>query len=89
MMVEIVDFCFEFFNEVIMRVNMKNCENYFSIYNCIGIKLYVYYCVINEFIDVFIEVCVEDMFINIGKLLFKIIKLIFILFFLILNKSFL
>lgn len=73
-MVEIVDFCFDFFNEMMKRVKVKNCEKYFCIYNCIGIKLYVYYCVINEFIDVFVEVCVLDKFINIGKLLFKIIN---------------
>lgn len=87
MTAEIVDSCPESLNEVTTRANMKNCENHSSTHNCTGTKPYVYHCVINELIDAFIEVCAEDMFINTGKLSFKIIKLIFILFFLIPNKS--
>lgn len=65
------------------RAEVKNCEEHSRTHNCTGTKPYVYHCVINELIDAFVEVCAPAKFINIGKLSFKIIKLIFIYFVLI------
>lgn len=77
---EIVDSCPDSLNEMTKRAKVKNCEEHSRNHNCTGSKPYVYHCVINELKDAFVEVCAPNKFINIGKMSFKIIELIFIFF---------
>lgn len=76
-----VDSCPDSLNEMTKRAKVKNCEEHSRTHNCTETKPYVYHCVINELIDAFVEVCAPEKFINIGKLSFKIIKLILYIFF--------
>lgn len=71
-----VDSCPESLNEMTKRANVKNCEKHSSTHNCTGTD--VYHCLINELQDAFVEVCAPEQIINIGKLSYKIIILIFI-----------
>lgn len=73
-----VDSCPESLNEMTKRANVKNCEKHSSTHNCTGTEPYVYHCLINELQDAFVEVCAPEQIINIGKLSYKIIILIFI-----------